>query len=461
MISMKTTKPTSPFFKRKIYSKMLEWRRNSDGDSGLLIQGPPGVGKSTLVQKFAKEQYRASIIIDFAEPDSIVRNLFEDHLDDMDFLFNRLSVYYQTPLYPRESLLVLENVEHFPRAYEAMKYLIADGRFDLLETASMLTFQRMGRRFLIPSEVEEFQLNPMDFEEFLWANGNEVTFPYIRQCFESGTPLFEGVHRRMMADFRTYMCVGGMPSAVRQYLKDPTNFDLLDIEKSKIIDGYTQMLNQYDKRFKTSTKAVYEKMPSFLSEPSRTIRYGQIKPGGEYFSLRKTIWALERSFVANLSQNVYDLRANPFLFTIVEQLKVYAADTGLLLTQFCKNGQSASRELYKDLLFNPLSLHQGMFFENAVAQALTAAGHPLYYHTFKKKRADPKKQYEVDFLIEKNGKFCPVELKPSNYQRHASLDMFRAKYHGPRLGEGYVIYGKNLKKEGDITYLPIYMAGLL
>lgn len=448
-------------FKRKIYKDLLTWKQYYSHDYGLLIEGARRVGKSTIVEQFAKNEYRSYIIVDFDKVGNPVKEIFQDGFDDLDTLFNRLSVYYNTPLYPRNSLIVFDEVQKFPRIHEGMKYLIEDGRYDFVETGSLITLKLLGKRFTNPSEVMNIRMNPMDFEEFLWANGDLVTYPFLRDRLEKRIPLTYPVHRKILATFRTYMCVGGMPEAVNQYLNDKVNFTKVDTAKRSINKLYEDDLRKYDRDYRTFTSAAYSHIPAYLSNKNKTFRYNQIKNGAEYISLINTIEGIEKSLVGNICRNISNPEIALGLSVIPEQIKIYSSDTGLLVTQALDSEGQTSDDIYKSLIFDRLSTNNGMFFENAVAQALTSSGHKLYYHTFKKSRDDVKKQYKIDFVIIKNGEICPIEVKSSSYSRHTSLDLFSQKYKGRGIGEKYIIYSKDFKKEGDTLYLPIYMAGLI
>ena len=445
-------------FKRKIYNKLLEWKNCSNGTRGLLLEGARRVGKSTIVKEFAENEYRSYIFIDFDEEGEEIRKIFDAGFRDLDSLFRSLSLYYHTELFPRQSLIVFDEVQRFPRAHEGRKYLVKDGRYDFIETGSLITLKLLSKGFTNPSEVDYLSRYPMDFEEFLMARGDTVSYPRIKDAFESRKPLGEVVNRKLMSLFRTYRCVGGRPQAVEQYLSDKVNFSLVDKVKRNIVNLYGDDLKKYDLEYHSFTSPIYSHIPAFLSSRNKMLKFSSIKKGGRYSNRLSSLDGIEKSRRGNLCQNTSDPTVGLGLTSIPSDIKIYSSDTGLLITQILKDNESTSNDLYRKLIFNKLSINRGMFFENSVSQALKGSGHSLYFHTFENQKA----KYEIDFLVQRKGKLSPIEVKPSSYNSHVSLDCFLEKNKDRKnIGEPIIIYTKDLKAEDGILYIPIYRTGLI
>ncbi len=444
-------------FKRKIYQQLLDWKHQYQGKRALLIEGARRVGKSTILRQFAKNEYKSFIMIDFDEEGDEIKELFNNGFRNLDIFFQRLSVFYQIPLYERQTLIIFDEIQKFPRAHEAMKYLVKDGRYDFIETGSLITLKLMSSNITIPSEVKNISMYPMDFEEFLWAIGDNLTFAFLREHFVKKMPLGNSMHKKMMELFRTYLCVGGMPQAIEQYVKDKTNLSKVDEVKRDIIKLYEDDLLRYDSIYRTFTHQIYSFIPSFLSNKNKIFKYSKIKKGGKYTQYMHSIDGIKKSMTANICVNVSDPSIGLSLSAKAEEFKIYNADTGLLISQILANHNLTSTNLYKQIIFDKLSINNGMIFENAVSQALISSGHNLFFCVFKKIYNNISKKYELDFISEKDGKIIPIEVKSSSYKQHHSIDAFIEKYKDKNVSNSYIIYSKDLYCEKNIIYLPIYM----
>lgn len=448
-------------FKRKIYKQILNWKKESNGTTALLIEGARRVGKSTIVTEFAKNEYQSFILVDFDKEGDDLKEIFSHGFGNLDSFFMSLSAYYNVPLYKRKSLIIFDEIQKFPRAHEGIKYLVQDGRYDFIETGSLITLKLLTKEITLPSEVENIYMYPMDFEEFLWALNDNITIPTIKQHFDSKIPLGNGLHHKILIQYRTYMAVGGLPQAIDQYIKDKTNLLKVDAIKRRILDLYTSDLKKYDLECKTITSEVFSKIPSFLTNKNGLVTFADFNKNYRYQNLVSTIDGIKKSMVAIICENVSEPSIGLSLNALPNEMKIYQADTGLLITQILSNNKEANKDIYKKVIIDRLSLNNGMIFENAVAQALVASGHNLYFHKFKENKGDCTNNYEIDFLIERKGKIVPIGVKSSSYRNHRSLDKFIEKYKDIKTNESYIIYAKDLYVEGKVTYIPIYMTMFL
>lgn len=440
-------------FKRKIYDKLLQWKQKSNGESALLIQGARRIGKSTIVEEFAKNEYSSYLIIDFNKASATVKSLFDD-LMDLDFIFLQLQTIYNVVLKNRKSVVVFDEVQKCPNARQAIKYLVQDGRYDYIETGSLISIKQNTKGITIPSEEERIDMYPMDFEEFRWALGDNASIPFIKTFYEKRMPL-GAAHRTKERDLRLYMMVGGMPQAVNEYL-DTNNLAKVDAIKRRIIQLYSDDFLKIDSRGKLSK--LFMAIPSQLSK--NTSRYytkpvvGSLGNNAE----EELIINLEDSKAVLVSYCSDDPNVGMSLTKDASKYKLFVADTGLFVTMVFWDKDFADNVLYQKLLADKLEANLGYVYENLVAQMLTAAGNNLFYYTFEK---DEKHTYEIDFLLSRGNKICPIEVKSSGYKTHASLDAFRIKYSG-RIKNSYLIYTKDLQKgDNELMYLPFYMTGLI
>lgn len=442
-------------FKRKIYDKILAWKEDNNGKSALLIEGARRVGKSTIVEEFAQREYKSYIVIDFNKASAEVKGLFDDLLD-LDFLFLRLQTIYRKKLEVRQSVIVFDEVQKCPNARQAIKYLVQDGRYDYIETGSLISIKKNTQDITIPSEEDKIQMYPMDYEEFRWALGDEVTVPMLRTFWEKRLPL-QSAHRDTQRNFRLYMLVGGMPQAVNTYLST-NNFGMVDAVKRKIIQLYADDFLKIDPSGKATQ--MFLSIPSFLS--SNKNRYVPATYIGRIDEDKRVelLKAIEDSKCVNMAYHANDPNVGMPNATNFDKFKMFVGDTGLMVTMVFWDKSYTENIIYEKLLSDKLDANLGYIYENIIAQMLTAAGNKLFYHTWYKKKADgsldAKHPYEIDFILSRGHKICPIEVKSSGYKRHISFDDFCEKYSSRILGR-YLIYTKDLAKEGQILYVPVYM----
>ena len=442
-------------FKRKIYEKMREWKRERNGTTALLIKGARRVGKSTVAEEFARNEYRSFIKIDFAKAGSDIVSLF-DNIRDLDFFFLQIQAIFTTSLFERESVIIFDEIQKCPKAREAIKYLVEDGRYDYIETGSLMSIRKYKRGIMIPSEETRISMFPMDYEEFLWALEDNVTFPMMRYAYEKMRPLGDAVHRQLMRKFRLYLVVGGMPQAVNTYL-DTNDMIRVDKVKREILELYLDDLREIDETGRASR--IFENIPGELSKGKLRYTVGSVIENADSYNLDSVWQDLENSLTVNFSYRCTDPNVGMALHKDYQYFKLFLGDTGLFITLTFWDNESASLELYSKLLSDKLSADLGMVYENVVAQCLRANGHTLYYYTFK---ADPegKNHYEIDFLVATGTRIMPIEVKSSGYKAHKSLDVFKEKYSS-RISRSLLLYPKDLKKDGETLCLPVYMVTLL
>ena len=438
-------------FKRKIYQKMLDWKNKRKGETALLIQGARRIGKSTIVRQFVENEYETYILIDFSKAKKEVFELFED-LSDIDYIFMRLQVIYKVKLIERKSAIVFDEVQKQPLARQAIKHLVADGRYDFLETGSLISIKKNVKDIILPSEESKLTMYPMDYEEFKWALGDTATVDLLRMFLEKMKPLGDAAHRKLMRDFRLYMLVGGMPQAVSKYL-ETNNLAEVDIVKREILALYEDDLKKLDDSGRSS--ALFKAIPSQLSKGISRYQVTSVLPNYAPSKVYETIYELADSMTVNVVYHSDDPNVGLALTKDTSRYKLFLGDTGLFVTLVFMDKAVTDNVIYEKLLSDKLDTNLGYIYENMVSQIFRASGYELFYHTIKKD--DGKSYYEVDFLLSKGNKLIPIEVKSSGYRAHTSLDKFCDKFSG-RIGKKYLVYTKDLKKEGDILYLPIYMA---
>ncbi|MBQ8502224.1 MAG: ATP-binding protein [Bacteroides sp.] len=437
-------------FKRKIYDTMRKWKAERRGDTALLIQGARRVGKSTIAEEFARNEYKSYILIDFSKVSKEVNDLFND-ISDLNYLFLRLQFIFQVELYERESVIIFDEVQLQPLARQAIKHLVKDHRYDYIETGSLISVRSKSRDIVIPSEETKVNMYPMDYEEFKWASGDTVTIPLLRTAFEKKMPLGDAVHRKLMRDFRLYMLVGGMPQAVAAYIKT-NNFTAVDMVKRDIITLYEEDFGKIDAPGKA--KAMYDAIPAQLSKNASRYQVGNAIPDEKVDRVINIVKDMSDSMTTNVAYHSNDPNAGLALTMNPEYFKMYTSDTGLFVTLAFKDADITENTIYNKLLSDKLSTNLGYVYENIIAQMLVATGKNLFYHTMP--YADGKKYYEVDFIIPDKHKISPVEVKSSGYKSHKSLDEFCIKF-SDRILNKYVIYTKDYKRENGIDYIPVYM----
>jgi len=444
--------------KRKIYQKLLNWKDTSKGTSVLLLKGARRVGKSFICEQFGKNEYKSMIIVDFGNTAKEINDIFENENTNLDLLFAKLSAFYNTKLYKRESLIIFDEVQQFPRARQLLKYLVADGRYDYIETGSLLSIKQNVQDIIIPSEEEELEVYPMDFEEFLWALNDETTVPLISSCFEHKKPLGQVLHRKIMNDFRQYLLVGGMPQAVLEYIKDK-DFSAADIVKKRILSLYRNDISKYAGGYKNKVTAIFDSLPGQLSKKEKKYKLSSIDKNARLRSYEDSFMWLSDGMIVNPCFNATDPGVGLAMSGDHTTQKIYMADTGLLVTHTFRDNDYSDNELYRAILLDKLHINEGMLIENAAAQMLKSNGHRLFFYS-RVDNNDRKNTIEIDFLIAKKGKVCPIEVKSSEYLTHSSLDKFRKKFSA-KLGETYILYTRDVMIKDNIIHLPVYMAMFL
>lgn len=449
--------------RRKIYEEILKWKKRSAGQTALLIDGARRVGKSYIAEKFAAAEYKSYLLIDFNRAPKEVTDLFDNYLNDLDTLFMYLSGFYNTKLYERETLIILDEVQLCPRARSAIKYLVADGRYDYLETGSLMSIKKNVKDILIPSEEEHLKMYPLDFEEFLWALDNETLMPLIQTCYEKKQPMGQALHRKAMDYFRQYMIVGGMPQAVARYV-ETRDFDSIDRVKRAILELYRADIVKHAAGYEIKVEQIFDNIPAQLQKHDKKFKLSSLKKEARFRDYDDALFWLSDAMIANICYNStapsIGLKLNMDRLT----LKCYMADTGLLISHAFDENGIVSEEIYKKLLFDKLECNKGMIVENLVAQMLTAAGHKLYFYS-NPSRDEVSERMEIDFLIAKSKissrhNISPIEVKSGKNYTLTSLKKFRNKY-AEQTDTPYVLHTGDLKEEDGITYLPLYMTPLL
>lgn len=439
-------------FKRKLYDRLLEWKRVQNGKSAILIEGARRVGKSTLVEQFAKNEYESYILIDFNEASDEVKSLF-NNLMNKDFIFLQLQVLYNVVLKERKSVIIFDEVQKCPLARQAIKYLVKDGRYDYIETGSLISIKKNTKSITIPSEEERVTLYPMDYEEFRWAVGDEATVPLLRTFYDRQLPL-DKAHRDKMRDFRLYMLVGGMPQAVNEYI-ETNNFSMVDHVKRGIIKVYQDDFQKLDETGRLET--LFMEIPSQLSQASNRYKPYTVLGDVNDEKLVELLKDLEDSKTALFSYHSNEPNVGMSLTKDRSKFKIFCADTGIFVTLAFWDKDHTENIIYQKLLNDKLSTNLGYVYENMIAQILAASGNKLFYFTWPK---DQTHYYEIDFLLSRGSKLYPIEVKSSGYKSHKSLDVFCQKY-SHIVDRRYLIYTKDLKKDEETLLLPVYMTPFL
>lgn len=449
--------------KRKVYEKLEQWKQNSKGKTAILIDGARRVGKSYIVDKFAKENYKSYIVIDFNKVSNEVKDLFEHYLNDMDNLFLYLSNYFNVTLYERESLIVFDEVQLYPKARSAIKYLVEDGRYDYIETGSLMSIKKNVKDILIPSEEQHIEMHPMDFEEFLWALENDSLMELIKKSYEERKPLGQAMHRKVMDYFRQYMIVGGMPQAVQEYA-NTKDFNKVDQIKRNILNLYRQDIGKHAEGYNLKVESIFDEIPAQLQKHEKKFRLSSISKDARFRDYEDAMFWLKDAMIMNPCYNSTEPCIGLKLNTDFMTLKCYMADTGLLISHSFDENGIMTEEIYKKILFDKLEFNEGMIMENMVAQMLVASGHKLYFYS-NPSREDTSSRMEIDFLIAKSKissrhNISPIEVKSGKNYTLSSLNKFITKYR-EQLHTPYVLHTGDLKEEDGIVYLPIYMTSLL
>lgn len=444
-------------FNRKIYPHLKEWKERATGSSAILIEGARRIGKSTVAKEFARREYKSFIAIDFTDVSQDILDIF-DMVSDRDYFFLMLQTLTGVTLHERESVIIFDEIQFFPRARQAIKHLVADGRYDYIETGSLISIRQNVKDILIPSEEERLKMFPLDFEEFLDAIGKPLVYPLIRKSFEDRKPLPEPVHRRIMTDFRLYMLIGGMPQAVNAYL-EKNNFEAVDRIKRNILQLYSDDFRKIDPTGRAS--ALFESIPSELSRNTGRYKVGSVIDNGRASRMAVVLQDMADSMTVNFAYHADNPGVGLRLHANMDMFKLFLSDTGLFITLAFMDKDFTDNIIYQKLLLDKLPSDLGYVYENVVAQMLRAAGHNLFYYTFKETGEGAKpKYYEIDFLLSDGAKISPVEVKSSSYLSHSSLDLFCRKFSS-RTGARYMISVKPLSRDGELLILPVYMAGMI
>ena len=441
-------------FKRKIYNELQHWKRTDEGRTAVLIQGARRVGKSTIAEEFATNEYETHILVDFAACSTEIRDLFND-VSDLNRIFMRLQLEYGVELKERKSVIIFDEVQLAPKARQAIKYLVKDGRYDYIETGSLISIRKNVKDILIPSEEVKLHMFPMDYEEFRWALGDTTTIRLLQGCFHDKTSLGDATNCKLMRDFRLYMLVGGMPQAVVVYL-ETNNLEKVDSVKRSIITLYEDDFNKIDPTGNASK--IFRQIPAQLTSNANRYLAWSATDGTRNSALAEILSEIRESMVVNMAYHANDPSAGMALHQDPNKYKMFAGDTGLFVTLAFWDSKFTDNTIYHKLLADKLSTDLGYVYENVVAQMLKASGHELYSYTFP--TGSGKHNYEVDFLIADGDKVSPVEVKSSGYKAHTSLDTFCGKFSS-RIRNKYLIYTKDMRKDGDVLYLPVYMTMFL
>ena len=441
-------------FARKIYREILEWKENRSDKYALLVKGARRVGKSTIVEEFAKKEFKSYIMIDFAHASKDIKDLFEDTYD-LDFFFLQLQQLSGTKLYEKESVIIFDEVQLLPKARQAIKYLVADGRYKYIETGSLLSIKKNTKDILIPSEEHKISMYPMDFEEFLWAIGDEVSIETIKILLEKKRPAGNAIHRNLMRIFRLYMLIGGMPQAVETYL-EKNNLQEVDEIKREIVDLYEEDFTKIDASGLAGD--IYDAIPANLSSNASRYILSNAREGTRSERVRDLLPDILSSYTVNIAYHANNPAVGMALEKDVGRYKLFTSDVGLFVTLAFRDKNYVENIIYNKLLSDKLEANLGYVYENAVAQMLIAKGNNLFYYTMGNNSSNHL--YEIDFLISAGNKICPIEVKSGNYRCHKSLDQFCEKF-GSRIGNKYLVHTKDYKWENGINYIPVYMLPFL
>lgn len=439
-------------FKRKIYDQILQWKEENNGSSALLVEGARRVGKSTIVEQFARQEYESYILIDFNKASKAIKSLFDD-LMDLDYIFMVLQQTYKKTLVPRKSVIIFDEVQKCPMARQAIKYLVQDNRYDYIETGSLISIKKNTNGITIPSEEDSIQMYPMDYEEFCWALSDETTVPTLRKFWDMKKALGPA-HRNTQRDLRLYMLVGGMPQAVNTYL-DTHNLKKVDATKRKIIKLYADDFRKIDPSGRLTR--LFLSIPAQLSNNESRFKPTMVLGNVDSEKMFDLLYNLEDSKTVNIAYHSNDPNVGMELTKDDTRFKLFVADTGLFVTMAFWDKSYTENILYEKLLSDKLSANLGYIYENLVAQMLTASGNKLFYYTWPK---DEKHNYEIDFLLSRGAKIYPIEVKSSGYRTHASLDDFCLKFSS-RIGNRYLVYTKDMGKDGQTFLVPVYMTPFL
>lgn len=449
--------------KRKVYNDILKWKNDNNGKTALLIEGARRVGKSYIVEEFAKENYKSYILIDFSKVSKAVIELFDNYLDNLDYLFTYLSEYYGVKLYERETLFIFDEIQFCPRARGAIKHLVADGRYDYIETGSLISIKKNVKDILIPSEEEIIKMNPMDFEEFLWAMGNETFMDFIKDCFYAKKELGQALHRKAMDYFKEYLIVGGMPQAVLEY-RETRDFEKTDKVKRNILKLYREDIRKHSDELNLKVEQIFDMIPSQLQKHEKKFNISALDENARYRNFEGAFYWLQDACLVNIAYNTTEPNIGLGQRIDNNSLKCYMFDTGLLLSMTFNEKNIINEEIYKKILFDKLTFNEGMILENIVSQMLVSCSRKLYFFS-RNNREDSNETMEIDFLVSDNKitskhNIIPIEVKSGERYKFSSITKLVSKYND-YLEKPIIIHTKDLKDENGILYIPVYMTELL
>ena len=449
--------------KRKVYNDILKWKEESQGKTALLIEGARRVGKSYIVEEFAKDNYKSYILIDFSKVPNEVKELFDNYLDNLDYLFTYISNYYGVKLYERDTLFIFDEIQFCPRARGAIKHLVADGRYDYIETGSLISIKKNVKYILIPSEEEMIKMNPMDFEEFLWAMGNDTLMDFIKECYNNKRNMGQALHRKAMDYFKEYLIVGGMPQAVLEY-RESRDFEKTDKIKRNILNLYREDIRKYSDELNLKVEQIFDTIPSQLQKHEKKFNISSLDENARYRNFEGAFYWLSDACLINIAHNTTEPSIGLGQRMDNNSFKCYLFDTGLLLSMTFNEKAIINEEIYKKILFDKLSFNEGMILENVVAQMLVASSRKLYFFS-RNDRKDSSETMEIDFLISSDKvtskhNIIPIEVKSGERYTFSSLAKLQNKYKD-YLAKPIIIHTKDLKEEDGILYIPVYMTSLL
>ncbi|MBS9775567.1 MAG: ATP-binding protein [Fusobacterium sp.] len=441
--------------KRKAYKKLLEWKEKSAGKTVLLVNGARRIGKSFLCREFAKNEYKSHIIIDFANIPKEILILFEEESYNLDLFFLKLSAFYGVKLYKRKSLIVFDEIQMLPKARQLLKYLVQDGRYDFIETGSLLSIKRNVENIVIPSEEKHINLYPLDFEEFLWALGDTTTVPILKEFFDKKEALGSSLHRKILNIFRQYMLVGGMPQAVNEYIKSK-DFSKVDEIKKDILTLYRNDISKFAGSNQNKVISIFDEIPGQLSKKEKKYTLASLSKNARLRDYEDSFLWLADAMIINTCFNSTDPNIGLSLSSDFSTRKCYMGDTGLLVSQVFYDNDYIDNDLYKNVLFDKINVNEGMLMENIVAQMLRVNGHKLFFYSRSDKK-NSKNNIEIDFILSNHKKIFPLEVKSSTYRKHSSLDKFKTKFKD-KIGESIILYQKDIMIKDGVLHLPMYMA---
>lgn len=448
--------------KRKAYELLKNWKSTSQGESALLIEGARRVGKSFLAETFAKQEYKSYLLIDFSIVDKNVLDIFENNSHNLDALYQYLSVYYDTVFHERDTLIIFDEIQFYPKVRSLIKHFVKDGRYDFIETGSLISLKQNIKDILIPSEEEVITLYPLDYEEFLWAMKDNISIPLIKEHFDKRKPLGEAIHKKMMHRFKEYILVGGMPQAILKYI-ETKDFYETDKVKRRILKLYRDDVSKFAHGYEYKVLSIFDEIPSQLSKHEKKFTLASLEKNARLRTYEESFIWLSEAMITNMCFNSTDPNVGFGLSKDRMTLKCYMMDTGLLISHAFKDNSATSDNIYKAILFNKLEINEGMIMENAVAQALRTNGHDLYFYS-KYEKGNSENTLEIDFILKEEtltkAKVSAVEVKSGKGYAYSSLEKYKKKFSS-RINHCYILHTKDIKQEKGYTFLPIYMAMFL